>query len=117
MKTIRLPALLALSLCLGASAALAQVNKTETVDLALTGKISVVDNIAKTIALDGANGEHTVVAVDDKTTIMSGDKKLKLDGLHKNDWVAVDADRRGATVTATYIEVVDDPTAAGNDDD
>jgi len=117
MKTIRLAVLFGLALCLGAGAALAQVDKTENVDLALTGKISVVDPIAKTIALDGANGEHTVVAVNDKTTIMSGDKKLKLDGLHKNDWIAVDADRRGATVTATYIEVVDDPTAAGGDDD
>ena len=117
MKKIRLAALLALALCLAAGAVLAQVKKEEDVDLALTGKISVVDPIAKTIALDGANGEHTVVAVNDKTTIMSGDKKLKLDGLHKNDWVAVDADRHGATVTATYIEVVDDPTAAGNDDD
>ena len=116
MKTIRSAVLLALALCFGAGAVLAQVEKQESVDLALTGKISVVDTVAKTIAVDGANGEHTVVAVNDKTTIMSGDKKLSLDGLHKNDWVAVDADRRGATVTATYIEVVDDPTAAGDDD-
>jgi hypothetical protein len=117
VKTTRLAVLFAAVLGLAAGAVLAQVNKTENVDLALTGKISVVDTVAKTIALDGANGEHTVVAVNDKTTIMSGDKKLKLDGLHKNDWVAVDADRLGATVTATYIEVVDDPTAAGGDDD
>jgi len=117
VKKIRLAVLPALALCVAAGAALAQVNKEESVDLALTGKISVVDSVAKTIALEGANGEHTVVAVNDKTTIMSGDKKLTLDGLHKNDWVAVDADRRGATVIATYIEVVDDPTAAGEDED
>lgn len=112
--TLRVILLLALALCFGA-AAHAQTIKDETVDIAFTGKISVVDTIAKTIALDGANGEHMVVGVNDKTTIMTGDKKLKLDGLHKGDWVAVDADQRGATVIATDIQVVDDPTAEDDD--
>jgi len=116
-KIIRTSLVISIALWLGAAAAHAQVNKTETVNIAMTGKITVVDPIARTIALDGANGEHLVVGVDDKTTIMSGDKKLALEGLHKNDWVAVDADQRGAKVVGTYIEVVDDPNAAGNDDD
>jgi hypothetical protein len=115
VKSLRLALLVALPLAL-ATVAIAQVNKEEDVDIALTGQITVVDVIAKTIALQGANGEHTVVGVNDKTTIMSGDKKLKLDGLHKDDWVAVDADRHGATVVATYIEVVDDPNDPDDDD-
>ena len=49
-------------------------------------------------------------------SISSGAKKIALDGLHKDDWVAVDADRRGATVVATYIEVVDDPNDPGDDE-
>ena len=108
-RTIRLALLLSLAVCLGAATARAQVIEDETVDIALTGKITVVDVIARTIALEGANGERLVVGVNDKTTIMSGAKKLTLEGLHKDDWVAVDADRRGATVVGTYIEVVDDP--------
>lgn len=116
MKNYRLALLLGLFAGLVGVAALAQVNKEETIDIALTGKITVVDVIAKTVALEGANGEHTVVGVNDKTTIMSGAKKIALDALHKDDWVAVDADRRGATVVATYIEVVDDPNDPGDDD-
>jgi len=115
VKTLRIALLVALPLAL-ATVALAQVNKEEDVDIALTGQITVVDVVAKTIALQGANGERTVVGIDDKTTIMSGDKKLKIDGLHKDDWVAVDADRRGATVVGTYIEVVDDPNNPNDDD-
>ena len=102
--------LIAISGCLLAVMAGAQTLKKENVDLALTGKLTVVDMVARTIALQGANGESNVVAVNDKTTIMSGDKKIALAGLHKDDWVAVDADRRDAKVVATYIEVVDDPT-------
>lgn len=115
MNSLRIALLLALALCLGAAAALAQVNKEETIDIALTGKITVVDVIARTIALQGANGESTVVGVNDKTTIMSDAKKIKLEDLHKDDWVAVDADRRGATVVGTYIEVVDDPDDPNDD--
>ena len=116
MKTYRLGLLLGLFVGLVAAAALAQAKEEETVDVALTGKITVVDVVAKTVALEGANGERTVVGVNDKTTIMSGAKKIALDALHKDDWVAVDADRRGATVVATYIEVVDDPNDPGDDD-
>lgn len=117
MKTRRSAPLLGLCVGLVAATALAQVKQEETVDIALTGKITVVDVVAKTVALEGANGERTVVGVNDETTIMSGAKKIALDALHKDDWVAVDADRRGATVVATYIEVVDDPNDPSDDDD
>ena len=115
MKIHRLALLVGLALGLAAATAFAQ-EEEESVDVALTGKITVVDVIAKTVALEGANGERTVVGVNDETTIMSGAKKIALDALHKDDWVAVDADRRGATVVATYIEVVDDPNDPSDDD-
>jgi ABC-type Fe3+-hydroxamate transport system substrate-binding protein len=115
MSRTRLALLLALGASLAAFSAFAQVEKEESVDIAFTGQITVVDTVARTIALQGANGESLVVGVNDKTTIMSDDKKLTLDGLHKGDWVAVDADQRGATVVGTYIEVVDDPNDPGDD--
>jgi hypothetical protein len=62
-----------------------------------------VDVIAKTVALEGANGERTVVGVNDKTTIMSGAKKIALDALHKDD-CGCRCDCRGATVVATYTK-------------
>ena len=106
---------LAIAFGLAGATARAQVIDDEAVDVALTGQITVVDVIAKTLALQGANGESTIVRVTDKTTLMSGSKKIGLDALHKGDWVAVDADRRGATVTATFVEVVDDPNDPSDD--
>lgn len=103
-------ALVALALCMAAAPALGQTLKKEKVDSALTGKITVIDATARTVALEGVNGERTVVGVDDDTTIMSGPDKVGLDGLHAGDWVAVDADRSGDALKATYIEVVDDPS-------
>jgi len=107
VKTLRIALLVALPLAL-ATVALAQVNKEEDVDIALTGQITVVDVVAKTIALQGANGERTVVGIDDKTTIMSGDKKLKIDGLHKDDWVAsmrTAAGRRSSAPTSRWSTI------------
>ena len=102
------------ALCVGSMAAWAQTIEKEKVDTALTGEITVVDTVARTVALQGANGERTVVGIDDKTTIMSDAKKIGLEGLHKGAWVAVDADRHGDSLVATYIEVVDDPTDTGS---
>jgi hypothetical protein len=103
-------ALAAAALCMAAAPAPGQTLEKEKVDSALTGKITVIDEIAHTLALQGANGERTVVGVDEHTTIMSGPDKVGLDGLRAGDWVAVDADRSGDSLKATYIEVVDDPS-------
>ena len=110
----RLKALGLAALCLACVAAWGQASDEEKVNTALTARITGVDKIAHSLALQGAEGERAVVRVDDETTIMSGDKKIGLEGLHKGDWVAVDADRRGDKLVATYVEVVDDPTKTGS---
>jgi len=108
-----LEALGLVALCMTSMAAWGQAIQKEKVDTALTAEITLVDAIAGTVALQGADGERTVVGIDDKTTIMSEAKKIGLEGLHKGDWVAVDADWRGDRLVANYIEVVDDPTDKG----
>ena len=89
----------------------AQSVQKEQVGTAFTGKIVSVDAAARTLRVQGANGEKGVFHVDDaRTTIMSGDEKIALSGLHEGDWVAVDADVSGKERAATYIEVTDDPS-------
>jgi hypothetical protein len=107
-----LKVLVLIALCTGGMAAWAQTIEKEKVDTALTAEITLVDTIARTLALEGANGERSVVGIDDKTTIMSGAKKVGLEGLHKGEWVTIDVDRRGDRLVATYVEVVDDPSDA-----
>jgi hypothetical protein len=113
-RTTRLMALGLVALCVGSMAAWAQTIEKEEVDTALTGEITLIDTKARTVALQGANGERAVVRIDDKTTIMSGAKKIGLEGLHKGARVAVDADRHGDSLVATYIEVVEGPTDTGS---
>lgn len=98
-------------LLVAAAPGFAQVIKDETVNTARTGEITAVDMKARTVSLKEADGTASVISVDDKTTIMSSDKMIKLDGLHVGEWVAVDADTKDGKNVATYIEVVDDPEA------
>jgi len=108
-KTTRV--LILVALLVAAAPAFAQTIKDETVNAAVSGKITAVDTSARTLTVVEATGEAHTVSVDGKTTIMSNDKNIGLDGLHTGEWVAVDSDRRDGKSVATYIEVVDDPGA------
>lgn len=106
-----------------AAGAQAQPVQNEEVGIAFTGKVTSVDAKARTLSLLGANGEKGVFHVDDKTTIMSGDKDVALSDLQEGEWVSVDADTRDGRKVATYVEVVEEsatskpgralPTATG----
>jgi plastocyanin len=107
-----IPTLVA-GLALAAGAA-AQPVQNEQVGIAFTGKLTAVDANAKTLTVRGAHGEYGVFHVDEEdTTIMSGSEKVALSGLHEGEWISIDADMRGSRKVATYVEVVEDPTAGG----
>jgi hypothetical protein len=92
-----------------AAAGSAQVREKESVDFAVTGEIMAVDAEAQTLTVKGANDDGGVYHVNDKTTIMSGDRKIGLDDLTPGWRVTLNGDSGldGKTKTATYIEVVD----------
>ena len=87
----------------------AQTVKKETADFLMTGEITAIDTSAKTISLKGANGESGTFVVNDATTIMSGNAKIKLADLQKGSRVALNGDNPGDKKIATYIEVVEGP--------
>lgn len=91
----------------------AQVIKDEDTDRALTGKITEIDLGAQSLDLEEADGSRSTVAVTGKTTIMNEDKKVPFASLHVGDWIALDLDEKqtGGKLVATYIEVVEDPSA------
>lgn len=99
---------LALALASWAGVVQSQVNMDETVNTAVSGKVTVVDAAAKTITVVGPNDDGGVFWINDKTTIMAdGPKKLGFDALKKGQHVAVDADTKDSKSIATYIEIVD----------
>jgi len=74
------------------------------------GAAQTIDTAGKTLTLKGANGEGGVYSVNEKTTIMSGDKKIALGDLKKGWRVAVNGDKLGGKNVATYMEVVETDT-------
>ena len=72
--------------------ATAQTVKKETADFLMTGKITAIELTAKTVSLEGANGESGTFVVNDATTIMSGNAKIKLADLQKGSRVALNGD-------------------------
>jgi hypothetical protein len=85
----------------------AQTREKEAVSFVLTAQIESIDERAKSLTLKGANGEGGVYVVNDKTTIMSGNKKIALGDLKKGWRVAVNGDSVGGKNVATYMEVVE----------
>ena len=113
VRSSRLGALLtitALAVFAIAHASAAQTREKEAVSFVLTAQIEVIDTAGKTLTLKGANGEGGVYAVNDKTTIMSGNKKIALTDLKKGWRVAVNGDNQGGKNVATYMEVVETST-------
>ena len=88
----------------------AQTREKEAVGFVLTAQIEAIDTAGKTLTLKGANGEGGVYSVNEKTTIMSGDKKIALGDLKKGWRVAVNGDKLGGKNVATYMEVVETDT-------
>jgi hypothetical protein len=92
-----------------ASAVAAQVRTHEPVDFTVTGEITAIDAAAKSLTVKGANDDGGVYVVNDKTTIMSGSKKVALGDLKKGWRVVLNGDDDGARKLVTYMEVVDAP--------
>lgn len=90
-----------------ATLAFAQADQTEKVGVAYTAEVKSIDAKAGTIRVEGANGEAGVFQVGAGTTIMNGNQKVAIDGLHVGDWVAIEGDVKGKQTLATYIEVVE----------
>src|SRR5262245_59416428 len=88
----------------------AQMRKNESANFALTAQIESIDAKAKTLTLKGANGEGGVYVVNDKTTIMNGDKKIAFGDLKKGWRAAVNGDNTTGKNVATYLEVVETET-------
>ncbi len=95
---------------LAVAGANAQTRVEEKVDHALTGQVTAVDPAAGTLTVEGVHGEGGAYRVDDATTILVGGQRTTLAGIHKGDWVALDADREGQADLATYVSIVEDPT-------
>lgn len=86
----------------------AQVIAEETINVAVTGKITAVSATAKTITVKGANEDGGIFVVNDKTTIMSdGPEQLDFSALKVGQHAAVDANTKDGKQVATYIEIVD----------
>ena len=84
----------------------------QSVNFAVTGKITAVDTAKKTISVKGANDDGGTYDVTSDTSIMLEKKKLTLGDL-KVGWHVVlngDSGLTGKTRRATYIEVVDTST-------
>ncbi|MBW2422030.1 MAG: hypothetical protein JRH19_26075 [Deltaproteobacteria bacterium] len=115
MQASRMALLLlaAFSLLVVAAACSAQVEEKEkeSVEFAVTGEVRAVEVEEKVLVVSGANNDGGVFLLDDKTTIKSGAKKIKLEQLQKGMQVAVDAKIKDGKLIATYVEVVvDDKT-------
>ena len=104
--TVLIPALL-LGLTV-ATGAFAQADQTEKVGVAYTAEVKSVDAKTSSIRVEGANGEKGVFQIGAKTTIMNGNQKVGIAGLHVGDWVAIEGNVQGKQTVATYIEVVED---------
>jgi len=88
---------------------LASSSHAQSVNFAVTGKVTAVDTAKKTISVKGANDDGGVYNVTSDTSIMLEKKKLTL-GDVKPGWHVVlngDSGLDGKTKRATYIEVVD----------
>jgi hypothetical protein len=88
---------------------LANGSHAQSVNFAVTGKVTAVDTAAKTISVKGANDDGGTYHVNADTSIMLEKKKLGL-GDVKVGWHVVlngDSGLDGKTKRATYIEVVD----------
>lgn len=104
--TLLIPTLLSgLVFATGASA---QAVQNEAVGVAYTAEIKAIDAKAGTIRVEGANGEKGTFTIDASTTIMNGNQKVGIAGLHVGDQVALDGNTKGTQTIATYIEVVED---------
>ena len=84
-----------------------QTREKEAVNFVLTAQIESIDTAGKTLTLKGANGEGGTYLVNDKTTIMNGNKKIALGDLKKGWRVAVNGDTTAGKNVATYMEVVE----------
>jgi len=73
----------------------------------VTGEIMAIDSAAKTLTVVGANKDGGVYLTNSYTTIMNGDKSIKLGDLKKGWHVAVTSDRKDGKNVAQYITVVD----------
>jgi hypothetical protein len=101
---------LALSiLVLGASGAFAQKIQKEAATAGVTGKIMKVSPGEKTLTVDGPDDDGEIYWVDDKASIMNGDKKITLGDLKVGWTVVLNFDKADVKRVATYIEVVDAP--------
>jgi len=101
---------LALSiLVLGASGAFAQKIQKEATTAGVTGKIMKVSPGEKTLTVDGPDDDGEIYWVDDKASIMNGDKKITLGDLKVGWTVVLNFDKADVKRVATYIEVVDAP--------
>jgi hypothetical protein len=87
----------------------AQMRKKEPMDRAVSGVVTVVDPIARTLSLRDPEGQEATFRAGDRTTILLDDRPISLDQIHSGDYVAVDVDVRDGVEMATYIEVVDNP--------
>jgi hypothetical protein len=103
-------ACVAVALLALAPLAVAQTRTDEAVSFVLTAQIDSIDAKAKTLTLKGANGEGGVYVVDDKTTIMNGNKKIAFADLKKGWRLAVNGDKSSGKNVATYMEVVETDT-------
>ena len=88
---------------------LAQPRKTESVDHAYSGVITVVDPVANTFTVADRQGVPTTVAVVDTSTLIKGSKRVGLTDLKKGDHVVADWDDDTGRNVATYVEVIEDP--------
>ena len=105
---------LAWGLCLsmllvGASGALAQKIQNEADTAGVTGKVLKVNTSENTLLVDGPNDDGGFYWLDAKTTVMNGDKNIKLADIKPGWTVTITYQKPDVKMIATYIEVVDAP--------
>jgi len=96
-------------LVMGASGAFAQKIQKEADTGGVTGKVLRVTPSDGTITVIGPNGENGIYWTNAKTTIMNGDKNIKLGDIKAGWTITVSYQKADVKMNATYIEVVDAP--------
>jgi hypothetical protein len=91
-----------------AATADAATRVVESTDHVLTGDVTLVDPIAKTVTVRDDDGQLITIVVTVATSVADGARHSGLSDLKAGDRVVVDWDDRTGRNLATYLEVVDE---------
>lgn len=100
---------LAASMALVAPALAQTGEQKEAADFAITGKVTAVDAVERTITIQGPNDDGGSYDVDAKALIENGDRTIALRDVKAGWGVTANGDLRDGKKVVTYLETDDTP--------